>query len=72
MGIIERGILGLDLISAQAWRGTQTNSQSSSGGVFVPGGGLGAGSSLWSWGPLKRKKGSPYSVYLAPGCVGKT
>ena len=31
--VIERGILGLDLISAQAWRGTQTNSQNSSGGV---------------------------------------
>ena len=34
---IERGILGLDLISAQAWRGTQTNSQSSSGGVSMGG-----------------------------------
>ena len=31
--VVERGTLGLDPISAQAWRGTQTNSQSSSGGV---------------------------------------
>ncbi len=34
---IERGILGLDLISAQAWRGTQTNSQNSSGAVSMGG-----------------------------------
>ena len=31
-GEVERGILGLDLISAQAWRGTQTHFQNSSAG----------------------------------------
>ena len=50
---IERGILGLDLISAQAWRGTQTNSQSSSGGVSRGGlGGPKIGPKFWT---LQRK-----------------